>query len=123
MAERCVCCGEIIPEGQQVCPGCKKGKGKMANEKRLIDANALKDFVCSICNALYGDEPCKSADCRSMDVIDEMPTVDAVEVIRCKDCVRHSSNGCPDDRVWCRLLCRYMDADGFCSRGERSEGE
>ena len=33
MAERCVCCGEIIPEGQQVCPGCEKGKRKMAELK------------------------------------------------------------------------------------------
>lgn len=32
MAERCVCCGEIIPEGQQVCPSCKGGK-TMANER------------------------------------------------------------------------------------------
>ena len=23
---RCVCCGEIIPEGRQVCPNCKGGK-------------------------------------------------------------------------------------------------
>lgn len=23
-AERCVCCGEIIPEGQQTCPNCEK---------------------------------------------------------------------------------------------------
>ena len=22
MAERCVCCGEIIPEGRMVCPKC-----------------------------------------------------------------------------------------------------
>ena len=33
MAERCVCCGEIIPEGQQVCPSCKKGERKMAELK------------------------------------------------------------------------------------------
>lgn len=24
MAERCVCCGEIIPEGRQVCPSCEQ---------------------------------------------------------------------------------------------------
>ena len=24
MAERCVCCGEIIPEGRQVCPNCER---------------------------------------------------------------------------------------------------
>lgn len=24
MEERCICCGEIIPEGRQVCPNCEK---------------------------------------------------------------------------------------------------
>jgi RNA polymerase subunit RPABC4/transcription elongation factor Spt4 len=29
MPDRCVCCGEIIPEGRQACPNCvKKGKAK-----------------------------------------------------------------------------------------------
>lgn len=23
---RCVCCGEVIPEGRQVCPKCEKGE-------------------------------------------------------------------------------------------------
>ncbi len=26
-ADRCVCCGDVIPEGRQVCPGCEKGGG------------------------------------------------------------------------------------------------
>lgn len=25
-ADRCVCCGAIIPEGRQVCPACEGGK-------------------------------------------------------------------------------------------------
>lgn len=25
MDNTCVCCGEIIPEGRQVCPKCEKG--------------------------------------------------------------------------------------------------
>ena len=36
-AERCVCCGEIIPEGRQVCPSCEKNEirkgNKMADRK------------------------------------------------------------------------------------------
>lgn len=24
-ADRCICCGEIVPEGRQVCPGCETG--------------------------------------------------------------------------------------------------
>ena len=53
----------------------------MANEKRLIDANELKYFVCETCNAVNSDEPCEPSDCRCMQIIDEMPTVDAVEVV------------------------------------------
>ena len=26
MVDRCVCCGEIIPEGRQICPTCDSGK-------------------------------------------------------------------------------------------------
>lgn len=26
MENRCVICGEIIPEGRQACPNCEKGK-------------------------------------------------------------------------------------------------
>jgi hypothetical protein len=40
-------------------------------------------------------------------------------VVRCKDCEHHSNNGLPDNRVWCRRIKRYMDADDFCSYGER----
>ena len=29
MVDRCVMCGEIIPEGRQICPICEKGKTKM----------------------------------------------------------------------------------------------
>ena len=27
MEDRCICCGEIIPEGQQVCRICERGDG------------------------------------------------------------------------------------------------
>ena len=29
MTDRCVCCGEIIPEGRLVCPSCDGGKKKV----------------------------------------------------------------------------------------------
>ena len=41
--------------------------------------------------------------------------------VRCQNCGHHSSNGCLGDRVWCRKLSRYMDADGFCSCGWKTE--
>ena len=53
----------------------------MANEIRLIDANALKSFTCELCNSISGDDPCEPSDCRCMCVIDKMPTVDAKPVV------------------------------------------
>lgn len=38
MEDRCVCCGEIIPEGQQVCENCIKGEsGMMKNGSGVPD--------------------------------------------------------------------------------------
>lgn len=36
--DRCVCCGEIIPEGRQVCILCER-KANAACQKRWRDAN------------------------------------------------------------------------------------
>lgn len=53
----------------------------------------------------------------------KQPTVDAVPVVRCRECKYrfknngHSKDGCPiiDANIW-------MDDDDFCSHGEREEG-
>ena len=55
--------------------------------------------------------------------IEEMPTIDAVLVVRCKDCIRrYDTDECP----MCFLIegeyCEYTNENGFCDRGERKEG-
>ena len=84
---------------------------KLSTEKRLIDANALR----AKCDAPHW--------CVWMSDIDDAPTVDAVEVVRCRDCKYWQDNngGYPHDE------CRWgkgetPDADDFCSYGERKEG-
>lgn len=56
------------------------------------------------------------------DVVDRMPTVDAVEVVRCKDCKwyerRYPWNG---NSYECSYLEAPMDDNDFCSWGERRE--
>lgn len=42
MSNKCVCCGELIPEGRQVCPQCESKVEKMT---RLIDANSLLEKI------------------------------------------------------------------------------
>ena len=94
----------------------------MANEKRLIDANAfeekLKKFIggTSIGFVLVG-------------ALRNEPTVDAVEVVRCKDC-KHYDNS--EGICWCHLNSKFFPGgvdwhgfpeDGFCSYGERKDND
>lgn len=64
-------------------------------------------------------------------VVEDAPAVDAVEVVRCKDCkhgIRHSfyvSYKCTRDAEYDEALGGYVgftkwqNADDYCSRGER----
>ena len=27
-ADRCVCCGQYVPEGRQICPNCERGRDR-----------------------------------------------------------------------------------------------
>ena len=87
----------------------------MANEKRLIDANALIEEANA--EGAYGYVDAFQ--------IANAPTVDAMEVVRCRDC-----------KHWHKetLFCDYMPygeaqervnwyADDFCSYGERKDNE
>ena len=51
------------------------------------------------------------------------PTIDAVTVVRCNDCIRrYDTDECP----MCFLIegkyYEYTNENGFCDRGERKEG-
>ena len=85
----------------------------MANEKRLIDANALMErlkFKRRISEVgLYRGLESAMAQCA------KAPTIDTVEVVRCKDCaVPHNKwTGCPN------LNGLIPPPDFYCARGER----
>ena len=46
-------------------------------------------------------------------------TVDAVEVVRCKNCRAYNTFGCADGFGWCGLYDRGMMDNCFCSNGGR----
>lgn len=77
---------------------------KPSNEKRLIDADELIKEANA--DGAYGYVDAKK--------IADAPTVDAVEVVRCKDCKHRYSDS------WCE----YVDDDDnfYCARGERKDG-
>ena len=59
----------------------------------------------------------------ALPIVNAAPTVDAVPVVRCKDCIRrYDTDECP----MCFLIegnyCDYTNENGYCDRGEPKEG-
>ena len=58
--------------------------------------------------------------------LDDAPTVDAVPVVRCKDCRYWKKSSLFSGHMVCRYVvdCSVVRReDDFCSRGERKDGE
>lgn len=89
---------------------------------RLIDADALIEAMGLQNCKKYGNEtPEEMSDSYSSmmlyeikDMIDDEPTVDAVEVVRCQDCKRktYERNG-----IRCKIFGCFMHPKDFCSHG------
>ena len=85
---------------------------------RLIDANALKGNFMFLRKMWSGTEICA--------VIDESPTVDAVEVVYCKNCKSHhwEQEPCHGKTVHiCSKLNAEITRDFYCGAGERKDNE
>lgn len=54
-------------------------------------------------------------------VIDEAPTIDAVEVVRCKDCKHYSVKGRTTQFGFCGYRHAGTDETDYCSRAVRRE--
>ena len=85
----------------------------MANEKRLIDANAeikkLKDGYCLKCADYYGIL-CKTCDiAEAIRIMDDAPTVDAVEVVHGEWTIIVDDYDC---EFMCCSVCGEMFYDG-----------
>lgn len=95
--------------------------------RRLIDANKLIDFI-DVGHLRHSGELCYS----EVDVVNLLlhaPTVDAVEVVRCRECKHHywEQEPCHGKIVhYCNLP--HMSGvevfkEFFCYYGERKEGD
>ena len=98
----------------------------MANEKRLIDANALIAEY----DRVHIGEPGKARK-----LIEDAPTVEAVEVVHCEKCKHavwdeeykmwkcvESAEYDEESGEWFGF-CEYHYGDYFCSYGERKDGD
>lgn len=95
---------------------------------RYIDADRLRKDILGLPNCYNGfsDTYDKAL---IIDRIDEQPTADVVEVVRCKDCKHRKKNTHYTipliDRVESGVFClhnmRHEDNNGFCSYGEKAD--
>ena len=93
----------------------------MASGKRLIDANRALEIVreqeIAHPNAYYLTN-------YAMAILQEAPTVDAVEVVRCRNCKYGDWDSKPDDAMVCMRTKDgfWRSGDDFCSFGKRKDG-
>lgn len=90
-------------------------------KQRLIDANALIKEICSDC-ALFLDQTCdgERTSCYPSSIVRKQKTVDAVPVVRCKDCLWRHDDSSP---MWLPCMERKTPNDWFCADGERRTDE
>ena len=93
----------------------------MEKEKRLIDANKLITDIQGTASEVAKTAPYSAEwftrlhdrQCEIIEIIKGQAAVDAVEVVRCKDCWNCTKS------MWCNLLMMDTRKDNFCSYGER----
>ena len=93
---------------------------------RLIDADAIIDFI-DMGHTRNPLETCFS-ERDVVDMLESAPTVDAVEVVRCKDCKYYKpqkkSAHWENRANYCnRVVTIKVQPDDFCSHGERKGGD
>lgn len=89
---------------------------------RLIDADALRKAHCEDCTADVKADCEKDPICSALMWVDEAPTIDAVPVVRCKECIHDNTTGC--HLCWIEnhtLQFINHDAEFFCANGERRD--
>lgn len=92
---------------------------------RTIDADALEDKAKRYSLGYYEEDQWAVP----LEAIDEAPTIDAVSVVRCKDCKNREKYPCGEIEFYeCSHLRLYgtkvgVEDDWFCADGERKESE
>lgn len=81
---------------------------------RWIDANALSEKLCETTIFIKDGEVFQR-------MINDAPSADAVEVVRCKDCKHWYADA--DTGMACEFTNMGQPADGYCNWGERKGGD
>ena len=94
---------------------------------RLIDGDEIEELFREVISGIAKKQEMTGnlehmvrASAMVIEMLHDAPTVDAVPVVRCKDCKHHHyQNGIP----YCDRYYWGWKDDDFCSAGERKDGE
>lgn len=84
------------------------------NRMRLIDADALSEKLCETTIFIKGGEAFQR-------MIKDAQTIDAVQVVRCKDCIHRYVTGDVTKYYVCDFMDAQYEGNGYCHHGEREE--
>ena len=90
---------------------------------RLIDGDLLMKTVFN--DVVLVDGEVKGVGLILAETVDKAPTIDAVPVVRCRECKHYEMGVCLkiyDDGAASRYAWQERKPDNFCSYGERKEG-
>ena len=88
---------------------------------RLIDGDLLMKTVFNDVVLVEGEV--KGVGLILAETVDKAPTIDAVPVVRCRECKQGEVDD-PDfpDQYYCHAGCGWNNGDFYCAYGERKEG-
>lgn len=121
-AEHCVCCGDVIPEGRQVCPICENGRSK--TKPRYLEAEKLKRQMGLMPMDFNTRDEMWMRESDIACYIDACSEADVVEVVRCRECRFSDEIGpglyiCHNEDII--IVGSYADSDWYCAAGKRKE--
>lgn len=92
----------------------------ISREELIKEVCGKCDGACDCCceeNCIQCKRPNMRCDFRKD--LDDAPTVDAVPVVRCKDCMRRGTTDCSMLEAFNSYPFHEPEDDAFCSNGER----
>ena len=97
---------------------------------KYIEIEAALQSACKGCNIEFDDQPCEPCDCYIREKLLAVPTIDAVPVVRCRECKHWKPSGSKAGNSFsdmeyiggCEFTNYYRSESDFCSHGERKEG-
>ena len=100
----------------------------MANKKRLIDANKTMNSIVDLLELAWGYDGIRED---VQQIFENAETVDAVPVVRCRECVHWKPTGSKAGNSFsdmeyiggCEFTNYCRRESDFCSHGERKDGD